>query len=133
MYKKYRSASPPPACRTVAKDGENVQDKLPSDNGENLANEENPEDDFLSSTEVTSEICQAWRAIEQTVSKENLATSGNQLLKKSGAGWSSVRLFVSSTFTDFHNERELLVKKVKYSHQGNQCLSLSSDLKANIF
>ena len=27
-------------------------------------------------------------------------------------GWRNVRLFVSSTFTDFFNEREILVKKV---------------------
>ena len=28
------------------------------------------------------------------------------------SGWKTVRIFVSSTFKDFHEEREILVKKV---------------------
>ena len=34
-------------------------------------------------------------------------------------GWKTVRIFVSSTFSDFHQEREILVKKVwlqKWKH-----------------
>ena len=31
---------------------------------------------------------------------------------KTGLDWKVVRVFVSSTFTDFHNEREILVKQV---------------------
>ena len=29
------------------------------------------------------------------------------------SGWKTVRIFVSSTFKDFHSEREVLVKKVR--------------------
>ncbi len=40
-------------------------------------------------------------------------------------GWKVVRLFVSSTFNDYHNEREILVKKVgvnfNYSHASGKC------------
>ena len=32
---------------------------------------------------------------------------------KNRRGWKTIRLFVSSTFRDFHNEREVLVKEVK--------------------
>ena len=34
-----------------------------------------------------------------------------QLITKR-TGWRTVRIFVSSTFKDFHNEREILVKEV---------------------
>ena len=36
----------------------------------------------------------------------------NLVVKRSG--WKTVRIFVSSTFKDFHAEREVLVKKVPY-------------------
>ena len=32
---------------------------------------------------------------------------------KNRRGWKTIRLFVSSTFRDFHNEREVLVKEVR--------------------
>lgn len=34
----------------------------------------------------------------------------NVVVKRSG--WKTIRIFVSSTFRDFHQEREILVKKV---------------------
>lgn len=36
--------------------------------------------------------------------------SGNVIVKRSG--WKTVRIFVSSTFKDFHHEREVLVKEI---------------------
>lgn len=36
------------------------------------------------------------------------------------SGWKTVRVFVSSTFKDFHAEREVLVKEVKSTSQ--ECL-----------
>ena len=35
-------------------------------------------------------------------------------------GWKTIRLFVSSTFKDFHAEREVLVKQVNFSLTINQ-------------
>jgi len=32
-------------------------------------------------------------------------------------GWKTIRIFVSSTFKDFHQEREFLVKKVICNHK----------------
>ena len=34
----------------------------------------------------------------------------NLVVKRSG--WKTIRIFVSSTFRDFHQEREVLIKKV---------------------
>lgn len=36
----------------------------------------------------------------------------NLVIKRTG--WKTIRIFVSSTFKDFHSERELLVKEVSY-------------------
>lgn len=37
---------------------------------------------------------------------------------KNRRGWKTIRLFVSSTFRDFHNEREVLVKEVRIIYFG---------------
>lgn len=39
--------------------------------------------------------------------------------KKPDLGWKEIRLFVSSTFRDFHSEREVLVKRVSVFLQVN--------------
>ena len=44
-----------------------------------------------------------------------LTESGNHgrfVDENSTKGWKTVRVFVSSTFTDMHSEREILIKKV---------------------
>ena len=53
---------------------------------------------------------QIWAQAIATVSKEK--KQKNIVIKRSG--WKTVRIFVSSTFRDFHQEREVLIKKVSY-------------------
>ena len=50
---------------------------------------------------------QTWHQVSKTMSK---GTSKKLVVKRSG--WKTVRVFVSSTFKDFHAEREVLVKEV---------------------
>ena len=53
---------------------------------------------------------QMWAAVRKTCSpnkKWKIETN------KSRRGWKTIRLFVSSTFKDFHVEREVLVKEVR--------------------
>ncbi|XP_038078830.1 telomerase protein component 1-like [Patiria miniata] len=55
-------------------------------------------------------VAQCWREIDRQCEEhvgKNYPSSGPNF-----SGWRAVRLFVSSTFQDFHNEREILVKKV---------------------
>ena len=57
-----------------------------------------------------------WKKVEEIrekrieKEKKRIETSLEQL--KSRTGWKTIRIFVSSTFKDFHSEREALVKKV---------------------
>ncbi len=58
------------------------------------------------------DVIRCWKCIEEqcrNISQHPRALSLDGHLKH---GWQTVRIFVSSTFTDFHNEREILVKKV---------------------
>ena len=48
-----------------------------------------------------------WKEIDDTL--ENFQTKFSRQTRR---GWKVVRLFVSSTFADFHAEREIIVKKV---------------------
>lgn len=49
-----------------------------------------------------------WKIVKQTSSKNPLDVKPTASRK----GWKTIRLFVSSTFKDFHQEREVLVKEV---------------------
>lgn len=55
------------------------------------------------------------------VKKSSSASTIDIQPAKSRKGWKTIRLFVSSTFKDFHQEREVLVKQVSiiltYFHQ----------------
>ena len=51
---------------------------------------------------------QTWQKVSQTVEKGS--SKKGLVIKRSG--WKTVRIFVSSTFKDFHAEREILVKEV---------------------
>ena len=55
------------------------------------------------------EINETWVRAFKTVKKVNHKT-GDLVVKRKG--WKTIRVFVSSTFKDFHSEREILVKKV---------------------
>lgn len=54
------------------------------------------------------EVMQQWDSAEKTIEVHKLKQK--PVIKRSG--WKTVRIFVSSTFRDFHAERELLVKEV---------------------
>lgn len=52
-----------------------------------------------------------WAIVQKTCTND-----GNWALNtvKNRRGWKTIRLFVSSTFRDFHAEREVLVKEVRH-------------------
>jgi hypothetical protein len=54
------------------------------------------------------DVSECWRTIYKQCQQyqEKASSSINP------SGWKIIRLFVSSTFTDFHCEREVLVKRV---------------------
>ena len=58
------------------------------------------------------EVSKAWDRAWQTVpaKKGSKVKDKNLVVKRSS--WKTVRIFVSSTFKDFHQEREVLIKKV---------------------
>ena len=53
---------------------------------------------------------QMWAAVRKTCTPSKKWTVEKS---KSRRGWKTIRLFVSSTFKDFHVEREVLVKEVR--------------------
>jgi hypothetical protein len=59
---------------------------------------------------------QMWAAVRKTCSPNKKWTIEKN---KSRRGWKTIRLFVSSTFKDFHVEREVLVKEVSLDWQYN--------------
>ena len=55
-------------------------------------------------------IDEAWERAWKSVDLNHKKSNKSLVVKRSG--WKTVRIFVSSTFKDFHCEREILVKKV---------------------
>ncbi|XP_071495043.1 telomerase protein component 1-like [Diadema antillarum] len=55
-------------------------------------------------------VKQTWDKVSATVNPAMAAKQRKLVVKRSG--WKTVRIFVSSTFKDFHAEREVLVKEV---------------------
>lgn len=66
-----------------------------------------------SDEEIEKVVDKCWQDIESTCrnQRNHDRTSSSTELKTKG--WRVVRLFVSSTFADYHAEREVLVKKVR--------------------
>ncbi|XP_038079413.1 telomerase protein component 1-like isoform X2 [Patiria miniata] len=60
------------------------------------------------SLDYSSEISQQWDSVNKTI--EVKQQSKKLVIKR--VGWKTVRIFVSSTFRDFHAEREVLIKEV---------------------
>ena len=58
-------------------------------------------------------VQQTWDAVHRTV--DGKGKGGKKLVIKR-SGWKTVRVFVSSTFKDFHAEREILVKEVCWKY-----------------
>lgn len=59
--------------------------------------------------EVADTVSSVWAAVDQQVAT---ATPAADLSEKNRKGWRTVRVFVSSTFTDMFSEREVLVGRV---------------------
>ena len=49
-----------------------------------------------------------WAIVKKTSDKQAITVKP----LKNSKGWKTIRIFVSSTFKDFHEEREVLVKEV---------------------
>ena len=49
-----------------------------------------------------------WAIVKKTSDKQAITVKPLKIRK----GWKTIRIFVSSTFKDFHEEREVLVKEV---------------------
>ena len=62
-----------------------------------------------SSNDYKYSVLQTWDKVDRTISKGSKVKK-NLVVQRSG--WKTVRVFVSSTFKDFHAEREILVKEV---------------------
>ncbi|CAH1246787.1 TEP1 [Branchiostoma lanceolatum] len=64
----------------------------------------------MSSQSAAKIVAGCWETIEQQCAKYHSGTQHST--DRAQVGWQEVRVFVSSTFADFHAEREALVKKV---------------------
>lgn len=61
-------------------------------------------------------IIEAWEQAQNSTEKKAKRglfrdPQANLVIRRTG--WKTIRIFVSSTFKDFHQEREILVKKVR--------------------
>ncbi|XP_033740692.1 telomerase protein component 1-like isoform X2 [Pecten maximus] len=64
---------------------------------------------------VTHTVTKCWQKAEQScesIGERNVSITESPRDTRNLSSWKTVRVFVSSTFTDFFNEREILVKKV---------------------
>ncbi|XP_035668715.1 uncharacterized protein LOC118410916 isoform X3 [Branchiostoma floridae] len=66
----------------------------------------------MSSQSAAKIVAGCWEKIEQQCAHNQSGTWNSKGKDRVQAGWQEVRIFVSSTFADFHAEREALVKKV---------------------
>ncbi|XP_070560675.1 TPR repeat-containing protein DDB_G0287407-like [Ptychodera flava] len=57
-----------------------------------------------------AEVEQMWDEVSKTVKVQKRDKKENTVVRRSG--WKIIRIFVSSTFKDFHAEREILVKQI---------------------
>ena len=57
---------------------------------------------------VPKDIDEMWAIVKKTSDKQAITVEP----LKNRKGWKTIRIFVSSTFKDFHEEREVLVKEV---------------------
>ena len=62
------------------------------------------------SLDYSSEISNQWDSVRKTI--EVREQKKKLVIKR--VGWKTVRVFVSSTFRDFHAEREVLIKEVSW-------------------
>ncbi len=63
-------------------------------------------------TDINVEVQKVWDRAMGTLEVKKGKQNPNKNLVIKRSGWKTIRIFVSSTFKDFHPEREVLVKKV---------------------
>lgn len=75
-----------------------------------------PAEDLHVDPEVNEIVEDCWKTVEDQCIQEREDRERKAMEKQSkpsdSKGWKTIRVFVSSTFTDMHSEREILVKKV---------------------
>ncbi len=63
-------------------------------------------------TDINIHVQKVWDNAMGTLEVKKGQKNPNKNLVIKRSGWKTIRIFVSSTFKDFHAEREILVKKV---------------------
>ena len=61
----------------------------------------------------TVDASDIWIKVDETLEVPKGAKNPYDNLVVKRSGWKTIRIFVSSTFKDFHYEREVLVKEVR--------------------
>lgn len=64
------------------------------------------------SSKYTVQVNEVWVEVKKTLEVQMGKKKPRKNLVIKRLGWKTIRVFVSSTFKDFHQEREVLVKKV---------------------
>ncbi|ESN94094.1 hypothetical protein HELRODRAFT_193832 [Helobdella robusta] len=104
------TASAPAMALATNSDNEKKTDKtkhlaLLMNNNNSTTASEHGDPNEKSSNQVEN----SWKFIESWIKSKQQEKHQRPIFKSS---WKTIRVFVSSTFTDMHNEREILVKKV---------------------
>ncbi|ESO89196.1 hypothetical protein LOTGIDRAFT_154286 [Lottia gigantea] len=79
-----------------------------------MSSGQNTDDEFFTKLEIYDKLRKCWNVIDSQCYNDtkNEKKEKKKLKPVKAGGWRTVRIFVSSTFTDFYNEREILVKQV---------------------
>ena len=80
--------------------------------GSNIVPEESIQKDATVDENVSKEVNRLWKVTEKQCADGKSHTNNPNDSTFIDLGWIVIRVFVSSTFNDFFNEREILVKKV---------------------
>ena len=96
-------------CETAASAAADSSTKAPTQTRQNDRSKE-ADDEKAKTKEEYEKICvdDVWVEVDKTV----MSTPPSLKQETERTGWHTVRIFVSSTFRDFHSERDVLVKKV---------------------
>ena len=119
LNSSHRPQSQPAPYNKLQENSEETNCLITSNNNETLpeftaTDLETALDDLVLSFEKAAALRlnspeQMWAAVKKTCSPNQKWVIEKN---KSRRGWKTIRLFVSSTFKDFHAEREVLVKEV---------------------
>ncbi|XP_069128766.1 telomerase protein component 1-like isoform X2 [Argopecten irradians] len=100
MYKRYLYGDGPGAKQESTQSSQTKQEKS-ADSVQDI---------------MTTAVTKCWEKVEESCDRfknsDVLQNARGPTDKRKQSSWKTVRVFVSSTFTDFFNEREVLVKKV---------------------